>query len=138
MQTFLPYSDFRMCAHVLDRPRLGKQRIEAKQIAKTLSAKEPKGWRNHPAVKMWSPYRNHLLHYGLAICYEWRDRGYKDKQLFWFMKELDYRINPDHMRWPGDQQIHSTHRAALLYKNPEHYIQFGWSEKPELNYFWPV
>lgn len=32
MITFLPYSDFQQSAQVLDRQRLGKQRLEAKQI----------------------------------------------------------------------------------------------------------
>jgi hypothetical protein len=33
--------------------------------------------------------------------------------------------------------IHRTHRAALLYKNPEHYNQFNWEETPVIDYFWP-
>lgn len=36
MQTFLPYADFRASAHVLDRQRLGKQRVETLQIMQAL------------------------------------------------------------------------------------------------------
>ena len=36
MQTFLPFPDFKMSAQVLDYKRLGKQRVEALQILKTL------------------------------------------------------------------------------------------------------
>jgi len=32
MQTFLPYADFKESAQCLDYRRLGKQRVEAKQI----------------------------------------------------------------------------------------------------------
>ena len=37
MQTFLPYEDFRASARVLDRQRLGKQRVEAKRSCKPSS-----------------------------------------------------------------------------------------------------
>jgi hypothetical protein len=30
-----------------------------------------------------------------------------------------------------------SHRAALLYKLPEHYSQFGWTEDPKVAYLWP-
>ena len=36
MQTFLPYADFPGSAKVLDRKRLGKQRVECCQILNTL------------------------------------------------------------------------------------------------------
>jgi len=45
----------------------------------------------------------------------------------------------------GDERLHSSHRAALLYKNPEWYGRFGWSEHPavpdskgRLPYYWPT
>ena len=57
MQTFLPYPDYAASAKVLDRQRLGKQRVENLQIIKALL--DPTyGWQNHPAVKMW---RGHII-----------------------------------------------------------------------------
>lgn len=38
MQTFLPYEDFEQTASVLDRQRLGKQRVETLQLLKALTA----------------------------------------------------------------------------------------------------
>ena len=85
MQTFLPYEDFAESAQALDDRRLGKQRVEAKQIIDIIrkkrqrhneyiaqaiwrrvesveegtydawKKKHPIGWENHPAVLMWEP-----------------------------------------------------------------------------------
>jgi len=57
MQTFLPYTDFIQSAKCLDYRRLGKQRLEAKTILNILLNETTKaGWRNHPAVLMWSSH----------------------------------------------------------------------------------
>ena len=53
MQTFLPYKDFSRSAKVLDRQRLGKQRVEGLQILQCLLGIGSLRWKNHPAVKMW-------------------------------------------------------------------------------------
>jgi len=51
VQTFLPYTDFIKSAKCLDYKRLGKQRVEAKQILNILLGETTKaGWTNHPAV----------------------------------------------------------------------------------------
>jgi len=52
MQTFLPYQNYSRCAEVLDNKRLGKQRVECLQILNAL-LDASKGWKQHPAVKMW-------------------------------------------------------------------------------------
>lgn len=148
MQTFLPFADFAESARVLDRQRLGKQRVEVMQILKALgvsvrSAKDDAGvaiantiapggaWSNHPATKMWRGYESALCAYGLAVVAEWVKRGYKNSIQF-----------PEHVGdnppWVGDERFHSAHRAALLFKNPEWYGQFGWAEEPQLDYWWPV
>ncbi|WP_234470062.1 MSMEG_6728 family protein, partial [Streptomyces sp. MBT70] len=71
MQTFLPDSDFRRSALLLDRRRLGKQRVEALQVLRGLTV-PGYGWRRHPAVRMWSGYEEALVRYGLEICRVWR------------------------------------------------------------------
>ena len=61
MQTFLPYSSFKDTAKVLDYRRLGKQRVEGMQIIQTIENQN--GWKNHPIVKMWTPYVPALKQY---------------------------------------------------------------------------
>jgi hypothetical protein len=141
MQTFLPYANFINTAYALDRRRLGKQRIETKQILLTLTG-ESEGWKNHPAVKMWKGYEMSLAFYGSIICIAWKSYGYKDNQLQWFKDTYIYvgrrfKKRLEHPPWLGDQRVHSSHRAALLHKDYEHYSQFGWREEPKLNYYWP-
>lgn len=140
MQTFLPFADFTQTARVLDMKRLGKQRVETKQLILALT--QPKyGWKNHPAAKMWVGYVPMLVEYGRVICEEWRGRGYNDSLLPFF---CDYansfgfgnlrEIPP----WLGDEAFHASHRSNLLRKDAEFYSQFGWSESPDLPYVWPV
>lgn len=134
MQTFLPYGDFQKSASVLDYKRLGKQRVEAKQIITALEL--DKGWINHPTTKMWKGYTTSLVMYGLAVCTEWKKRGYVDNLTPFFQSRLfDSPIFPP---WFGDERFHSSHRAALLAKNPVWYQQFNWHEKPQIQYWWPT
>ncbi len=98
MQTFSPFPDFIQSAKSLEFRRLGKQRIEAKQLYQTIQIgpyqkcvddkwipallggkdtpirKTP--WFSHPACVMWSKNLGALAQYGLTICTEWRARGY--------------------------------------------------------------
>ena len=78
MQTFLPYPDFTASAQSLDSKRLGKQRVEAIQIMRTLLGISTRGWRNHPAVLMWEGHEAALWRYTDAICTEWVERGYRN------------------------------------------------------------
>lgn len=147
MQTFLPYASFDASAAVLDRQRLGKQRVEALQIMRALT-KGSKGWSHHPAVLMWRGYELALAEYTSVICDEWTSRGYvdtcKEKTLhligltpldlegcaFW-----DHVEDPE---WLGDPALHASHRSNLLRKMPSHYGQFGWTEPDDLPYVWPT
>lgn len=136
MQTFVPYPDMNQSALVLDRQRLGKQRVETFQLLRAISDTSI-GWRNHPAAKMWRGYENGLIAYGVAICSEWISRGYKDtclEKIQAFGKADEMALPP----WWGDEKVHSSHRANLLRKLPEHYGQFGWKENPDMPYFWPI
>lgn len=137
MQTFLPYSDFTKSAQVLDMRRLGKQRVEVLQILRVLYG-ESSGWQYHPAVLMWNGYSQALVYYGIAICNEWIERGYRDICQIRIAGYHNYRIVHKNPPWLGDEKFHSSHRAALLFKKPEYYSQFGWTEKPEINYYWPM
>lgn len=140
MQTFLPYPDFAKSAQVLDNRRLGKQRVECLQILKALND-STYGWQNHPAVKMWCGYKRQLLDYGLAICKEWKQRGFNDTcaskmiMLVDNVEELTDLVGPT---WLGDKSFHASHRSNLLRKDPQWYGQFGWTEPDNLPYIWPV
>src|SRR5690606_41036829 len=74
MQTFLPYPGFAESALVLDRRRLGTQRVEAIPVLRGLIV-PGYGWRRHPAVRMWTGYEEALVRYGLEVCRIWREPG---------------------------------------------------------------
>lgn len=143
MQTFLPYPDFAKSASVLDRQRLGKQRVEAYQILRALVGAST-GWRNHPATKMWVGYEFSLAEYTIAMCDEWTRRGYKDS-----IAEKVCALVGEHglprgegakPPWMTNGDIAllcTTHRSNLLRKAPLHYRQFGWTEATDLAYYWP-
>jgi len=148
MQTFLPYADYSATAAVLDNQRLNKQALEAWQIMMTLLAldpagdyREPKGWRNHPAVKLWRGHESALLDYTGAMVAEWVSRGYKstiyDKaQATYEVAMLRGLVNDnqpaEQPEWANDpsflDRFTSSHRTALLAKNYEWYKQFNWPE----------
>jgi len=136
MQTFVPYDSFEMSAKVLDMKRLGKQRVETLQLLNAATG-IGRGWKNHPAGIMWRENLNGLSAYGVAVCREWISRGYRDTCL----EKISSIIEPDFSDFPywwGDNRIHSSHRANLLRKDNAHYSQFGWTEDPEMPYFWPT
>jgi hypothetical protein len=137
MQTFLPYPDFARSATVLDDVRLGKQRVEAYQIVRSLLG-ITQGWRHHPATKMWRGHENALIDYGIAMCAEWTARGRADtvREKLAALRSAD---GPAGMPvWFGDPAFHAAHRSNLLRKDPAHYGRFGWSEPDDLPYVWPA
>ena len=137
IQTFLPYPSFARSARVLDRQRLGKQRVETLQILNTLAGAS-RGWQNHPAVLMWRGYEPALIEYGIAICEEWRRRGYKDTCLEKIAAFRDaFPRGERRPPWLGSRKFHQGHQAKLLGKDPEHYGQY-FSVSPDLPFVWPV
>lgn len=148
MQTFLPLASFKRSAECLDNKRLGKQRVECKQILLALGvgvgAHEPyeSRWRNHPAVLMWRDYETQLIVYAAVVCKEWRSRGFRDNLLPEFMAAYTLRrgstprlVYPD---WFGKKAFHASHRSNLLRKDFSHYRQFSWIEPIDLPYVWPA
>lgn len=133
MQTFLPLPDFKDTARVLDYRRLGKQRVEAWQILKTLALGESaKGWRNHPAVLMWRGHENALNLYGREMCLEWRERGYVDNMLDRFVCVGRVTLP----KWLGDSRLHLSHQSNLIRKYPEYYREHFPDVPNDLDYFW--
>jgi hypothetical protein len=148
MQTFLPLPRFKHSAACLDNKRLGKQRVECKQILLCLGVPvgehEPgtSSWRNHPAVRMWTGYETALAVYAVVVCREWIRRGFNDTLCRQFMSSytrlrntIDRNVYPP---WIGDEKFHASHRSNLLRKDFRHYSRFGWQEPIHLPYYWPT
>ncbi|CAB5219066.1 hypothetical protein UFOVP221_22 [uncultured Caudovirales phage] len=150
MQTFITSTNgryaFATTAHQLDNKRLNKQALEAWQIMMTNlkldpegNHREPKGWYNHPATKMWRGHEVVLCQYIDWMCEEWRERGYKttiDVKANATLKVAIDRglVSPTPVAppWLEDsvraEALASSHRTALLCKNYEWYSQFDWAE----------
>lgn len=87
-------------------------------------------WANHPAVLMWVGYDDALRLYLNAIVVECIQRGVKNTTEICKVSKLEMP------QWLGDNRLHSSHRSALLFKDP-HYQQFGWTDPVVKEYFWP-
>src|SRR3954447_2674878 len=145
LQTFLPYADFAASAAVLDDRRLGKQRVETLQILRALVFPSYKGWKNHPATRMWRGFTPALVAYGLAVCAEWSRRGRADAGAETLV-EFTGGASPDVGRlrragalppWLGLEQLHVSHRSSLVRKLPEHYRRYFPDVPDDLPYVWP-
>lgn len=145
----------------LDTPRMGKQRVEAFQIIKALES--PPGtnkWQNHPTSRMWKNHVMPLKIYYNACLKEWERRGYRNDILVPYPVEDGYTIvdftglslsevvlrvktiGPKTFPWwVGFEPFYLGNRAALIRKNPQHYLSL-FSEPRilpylRLGYLWP-
>ncbi|MEU9171619.1 MSMEG_6728 family protein [Streptomyces sp. NPDC048420] len=150
MQTFLPQPDFRQSALLLDRRRLGKQRVEALQILRGLTV-PGYGWRHHPAVRMWTGYEEALVRYGLEICRVWCEQEHQDTCAASLIAGLsahrpgaEVREQPELTAdgelppWLGDEAFHESHRSALVRKDPQTYAALFPGTPDDLPYVWPA
>lgn len=146
MQTFLPYADFEESAYCLDYKRVGKQRVEAKQIFNCLEYRRKndwymrnkngkiqlRGWINHVAVKLWEGYDEALKLYINTFINEWECRGYNNNMAYY---TIDYNklVMPP---WLGNEKLHASHRSNLLKKDNVFYSQYDWTEPDNIEYVW--
>ena len=130
MQTFLPYPDFDKSARVLDYRRLGKQRLEAKQILNTLEGTSS-GWANHPTVLMWKGYEDALRIYFNVMSEEWQRRGYKHNMGYFATGKADLPW------WLGNEAFHLSHQSNLVRKDATFYGPLFPGVGPDLEYVWP-
>lgn len=149
MQTFAPTYDLEEIADHLDFRRLGKQRVECKQILTALENwhnddlikdnGRTRGWVYHPCTIMWKHpdeplrYREALRLYYNHMVKEWIVRGYKNTMPL-------YKIDYDSVVFPpwwGDEEVHRSHRANLVAKDPEHYSPL-YGNLPFEEYIWPT
>ena len=148
MQTFLPVPDFWGSATLLDRQRLGKQRVENYQIMQALTgltwSPEPTGVNvegagfdvvpydppasvaKHWVTAMWRGHELELWLYQAAVCDEWTSRGYRDTcrdKTYWLARVAGVLSHPVRRdpEWFGDDEFHAQHRARLVAKDPAFY-----------------
>lgn len=137
MQTFLPYSNFKETAECLDYRRLGKQRVECKQIISVLLGNTT-AWSNHPVTLMWQDHKYALCTYAMCICEEWINRGYNDSLLPFFDNIIENVDNTGLPSFIGNNKFHDSHKSNLLRKDLKFYSQYGWDVPPDLEYWWPT
>jgi hypothetical protein len=150
MQTFLPYPGFAESARVLDKRRLGKQRVETIQVLRALTV-PGYGWRHHPAAAMWAGYEEALVRYGLDICEVWCESGSADTCAVTLVEDLASGTALSAARtqaalaaagelppWLGDPAFHRSHQAALVRKDPGHYRPYFSDVPDDLPYVWPL
>ncbi len=155
MNTFLAYPSYVSSADCLDRARQGKQRLETWDILGIItdfkatwmwhSEKQQayliKRYRNHPAVNMWRGREYSLAWYGITMCDAWINNKHVDNMKPRFLEALTQMpndVSQDSPSWLGDEAFHASHRSNLLRKDPVWYGQFGWQEKDNLSYIWPL
>lgn len=143
MQTFMTHSNYADTAKILDYKRLGKQRVEAYQILRSLTGityfqDGPRdGWSNHPATKMWENFEYSLAEYGLQICEEWLSRGYQDSLYKKFSDAMDLLPQTEQPWWTKAQLLQTTHQSNLLRKDFDYYSKH-FSGVHDLPYVWPL
>ncbi|HYG92298.1 MAG TPA: MSMEG_6728 family protein [Nocardioides sp.] len=149
MQTFLPYPDFERSARSLDPKRLGKQRVETIQVVRALT-RPGYGWANHPATLMWKGFEEALGRYGFTCCEVWSELGFGDTCAATIGADLrtagvtQVRTQAELAAagalppWLGDEELHRSHRSALVRKDPAHYRPLFPDVPDDLPYVWPV
>jgi hypothetical protein len=150
MQTFLPCPDFADSARVLDKRRLGKQRVEVIQVLRALTV-HGYGWRHHPAAAMWAGYEEALVRYGLVVCDVWCESGSADTCAATLVTDLAQATGQRRVRsqqalaaagelppWLGDPAFHRSHQSVLVHKDPGHYRRFFPDVPDDLPYVWPA
>lgn len=148
MQTFLPYADFDRTMAVLDRRRLGKQRVECIQIVRGLTVPDY-AWRRHPAVRMWAGWLEALGAYAFASTRAWTAAGHADTCADTIAADLaaagvtrvrtqaELAAAGELPAWLGDADFHRSHQSSLLRKDPAHYGPLFPGVPDDLPYVWP-
>ena len=146
MQTFLPYANFEKSARSLDYRRLGKQRVECKQIINALSPDyDKRGWVNHPATQMWKGHVDVLKVYANTMITEWINRGYNNTMELYDVDVAKLQSDDALPEWLGHAQLHKSHRMNLLRKDYEFYARLfvddavsSTYEIESYPYWWPT
>lgn len=146
----------------LDYQRLGKQRVEARQIIDILEFYDlngfipDQGWIDHKVTKMWKGHTKALKCYFNEVVKYWIKLGYENNYELYenveceiirckfdgkkaiFEKEANENTFPISFSFPP---FHFSHRAALYMKNPDYYSYLiDENTKPYIRkgYLWPT
>lgn len=134
--TFVTHDDPRETAKLLDRARLGKQRLEAKQIIDILSNVPMKNStkvssRKHPAIDMWQGHIVALKFYFNCITKRWIKRGYKNTMELYDIKETKELLTEIETKtpklfpwWFFCPLLQLSHQCSLYRKNNEYYSKY--------------
>ena len=123
MQVFVPYAEPIEVAQTLDARRLHRQIVECCQILDAIDGKTD-GWKNHPVIKMYAPYREWLDRYRLCLREWWAG---EDASARWWSHHAD-NVRPPFLT----EEFCKQHKRRLYTKDPEKYSQFaslGYSEE---------
>lgn len=132
MQVFRPYVDWAKSAAVLDDKRLGKQRVECKQVLNVIFRRLGlindglRGWLNHPIVLMYynagRPYIRDLVGFFSACVEEWVRRGFRSSIS---LRDIEHLIaTVDSTEGTPVKRVHEIeYRRILLIKDPHHYVK---------------
>lgn len=128
MQIFITGSPLET-AKALDKKRLNKQIIEARQVMQAING-ELKAWEKHPVVRMYEDNASVLWLRGyLKVLEMYRDGR---RFLLGFFDKLIHSIRPEfHTREYYDQM-----KRRLYTKDPQHYAQWASLGTSEVNWYW--
>ena len=129
MQVFVPYLNPFYTAQALDKRRLNKQIIEARQIFRAMRGpSEP--WHNHPIVKMWFRYQFWLSFY--LLCLEkYRDGQIEEARALGHNCEMKCN-RPEWLT----KSLCVQHRRRLFTKDPKNYGQWARYGTSEENWYY--
>lgn len=129
MQVFIcEKSPIKVCeAMKLDRVRMNKQVIEARQIIKSIEGLS-KSWKNHPVCLMYKKHKEWLYDY--MCCMDCYLKGLYEYAKYW-SDEAD-KIRPSFLDW---DELIIQHRKRLYSKSPDKYPQFAQYGTSDINYY---
>lgn len=146
----------------LDYQRLGKQRVEAKQVIDILEYYDEhgvmpdQGWTDHKVTKMWKGHTKALKCYFNEVVKYWIKRGYKNNYELYENVECEIirchfdgkkaifekQANKDTFPlWFSFPPFHFSHRAALYMKDSSYYSYLvDENVRPYIGkgYLWPT
>lgn len=161
VNTFLPFPHVRNSLKALDNRRVQKQAVEAYQIylilinedVEDITSVKSKGFRNHPAVRMWRGYIMALRYYICEAVEETSTRltkagvPYKTTKMRENIRLHGIALTDEEQKsiiyphWWGNPWVHASHQYKLYHKNPVHYVSFEDNAKLYGQYYqdylWP-
>jgi hypothetical protein len=129
VNTFIITENLSDTFKLLDSKKLGKQRLEAKQIIEILERIDNGeditniAYASHPAAKMWIGYTNALKAYYNLCVFEWINRGYNNTMKLYPIEHNKFKnlnINSklvnqyNYPRFASFLPFINSHKAALI------------------------